>query len=225
MIALIRTIYSCELVPEDFLFFVSYEFNTVTQMQPLIHNYALTYALARQFHVGWTGTTPRYEELSRFENYATPARPVVDPRYVTHTYNSVCTRTNVTQSPLNVPSLGRNRKIMPASTRFEFLVFSKGGDLPPYVRIGKKLCISRLRASRLKIVDTVLEPSETVEVNTYYNLMDLSPNDVVSSFDMIRMFPSPIARRMTVRAPHFVLEREGEQFAVPIPRHLREEEG
>ncbi|MHA1742022.1 MAG: type I-D CRISPR-associated protein Cas5/Csc1 [Candidatus Thorarchaeota archaeon] len=222
---MLRAVHRCKLIPEDFLFFVSYEFNTFTQMQPVIHNYALTYALAQQFNVASLGTKPHYEELQGFGRYATPAVALDDPQFVTHTYNSVCTRTNQTQSSFNVPSLGRNRKLVPASTRFEFFVFSDGSRIPRYVRIGKKSCISRIEAHELKIVERVEDPSEAVSVEACFNLLDLSPNDVVTTADMLLMYPSPVAKSMTVRAPHVVLEDGTREIVLPIPKHLRMVEG
>ena len=219
-----RAVYRCELIPKDFLFFVSNEFNTSTYMQPVIHNYALTYALARQFIVGFQGVTPRYEELETFENYATPAIALQDPKFVTHTYNSVCSRTNRTRSVYNIPSLGRNQKIMPESTVFQFLVFSVDGRIPSHIRVGKKSCISEVRATKLKIVEVVEDPSEPIDVKVCYNILDLSSNDIILSADMLLMYPSPVARSMTVRAPYFVLDDDQEQFAVPIPKHLRPNE-
>ncbi len=221
VIGLIKAVYRCELIPEDFLFFVSYEFNTFTQMQPVIHNYALTYALAKQFNTGFLGTSPRYEELYKFENYATPARPLTDPKFVTHTYNSVCSRTNLTQSSFNIPSLGRNRKVTPYSTKFEFLVFSTGERMPPYIRIGKKSCIAQVKATRLKLVGKIDDPEDLIDVNFFFNVLDLSPSDIIESADIVLMFPSPIARRMTVKAPYYVLEDDGTELFVPMPKHLR----
>lgn len=218
---MIKAVYKCELIPEDFLFFVSYEFNTFTQMQPMIHNYALTYALAKTFNTGIRGTNPKYDELFTFDNYATPAMPLTNPKFVTHTYNSVCSRTNLTQSSFNIPSLGRNRKITPYSTKFEFLVFSTGAKIPPYIRIGKKSCIAQVNATKLKIRETIEEPQEPVDVDTFYNVLDLSPSDIIESADIILMFPSPIARRMLVKAPYYVLEDGERQFFVPMPKHLR----
>ncbi len=216
------SLYRCELVPEDFLFFVSREFNTYTQVQPHIHNYALSYAIARRFTVGSLGTTPNYSELTDFDLYATPALPTSTPSYVTHTYNSICSRTNITQSGYNVPALGRISKISPVSTPFEFLVFATSERKPPkYIRVGKKSCICRVSHQEMEIEDVISQPEEVVTVDYCFNLLDLSVNDIVESADMIMTYPSPIARTMTVKAPHIVVRINDETTALPIPRHLR----
>jgi len=214
-------VFECLLTPEDFLFFVSREFNTFTSMLPVIHNYALTYALGKTFNIVAATSEPHYEELDSYDNYATPALPVTSPRFVTHTYNSVCSRTNTTQSSLNVPSLGRNTKMSPRSAEFEFLVFSRGGEIPRYLRIGKKSCISSIKASQLEIISVDLHPDEAIDTRVCFNLLDLSPNDIVESADVILMYPSPVAKSMRVRSPYLKLRGKGLEFCVPIPRHLR----
>lgn len=210
------------MVPEDFLFFVSREFNTYTQVQPHIHNYALTYALGAQFIIGSVGNEPRYSELEDFDLYATPALPERTPSYVGHTYNSVCSRTNITQSPLNVPALGRISKITPMSAPFSFMVFASSNRKPPlYARVGKKSCICRIRYEELPIEEICLEPDDAITTMVCFNPMDLSVNDIIYSADMIMTYPSPIARTMTVKAPHFEFKLNDEILSIPIPKHLR----
>lgn len=214
-------LFKCSLTPDDFLFFVSKEFNTLTSIDPVIHNYALTYALADQFHILVQGYEPNYDELETFDNYATPAVPNEAPRFVTHTYNSICTKTNQTQSNYNVPAMGRNRKIAPQSSTFEFLVFSQGGDIPPYVRVGKKSCISQIESTELEIKAIETEPDNPIQTGVCFNLLDLSANDIVDSADMMMMFPTPVAMSMKVTAPHIVFLKDGEETVAPIPKHLR----
>lgn len=212
----------CRLVPEDFLYFVSLEFNTFTMVQPLIHNYALTYALGSRFNTAATKNEADYSELEKFDIYATPAVPVTFPRYVGHTYNSVCSRTNLTQSSLNVPSLGRNKKISPLSTEFEFLIFSQAGRAPPpFIRVGKKSCICSVDSTELEVMRCVMDPQKKIETDICFNLLDLSPNDVVYSADMVLTYPSPVAREMTLKSPHLIVAEDGSELVVPVPRHLR----
>jgi CRISPR-associated protein Csc1 len=216
-------LFKCRLIPDDFLFFVSKEFNTLTSIDPVIHNYALTYALADQFHIMVKGYEPNYDELETFDNYATPAVPNDTPRFVTHTYNSICTKTNQTQSNYNVPAMGRNRKIAPQSSTFEFLVFSREGDIPPYARVGKKSCISQIESRELEIESIESEPEQPIQTGVCFNLLDLSANDIVDSADMTMMFPTPVAMSMEVTAPHIVFAHDEERTMVPIPKHLRGE--
>ena len=215
------SVYQCSLVPEDFLWFVSREFNTLTNMQPVIHNYALSFALGQSFIIVATDNVPNYSFLETLDNYATPAAPVEPPEFATHTYNSVCSKTNLTQSSFNIPALGKNRKISPSSTEFRFIVFSKNNHIPNYIRIGKKSCIAKVVARKLHLLETIDEPKDTIDVEIYYNLHDISPNDIVTKADLLLMYPTPIARSMKIKAPYLVLEDDDNIIKVPIPRHLR----
>ncbi|TXT53667.1 MAG: hypothetical protein BAJATHORv1_130007 [Candidatus Thorarchaeota archaeon] len=215
-------LFKCRLVPEDFLFFVSREFNTYTVMQPAIHNYALTYALADWFHTVALSVEPSYAEITEFDNYATPALPLERPHFMSFTYNAVDTKTNLTQSSYNVPALGYSSKIPPLSTEFEFFIFSRKGIIPKFIRVGKKSCICRLRPEKLDIDTTVSQPTESVNTDVCFNVLDLSANDMVENADMLLMYPSPIAKSMIFQAPHLIARLDDKEYTIPIPRHLRE---
>jgi len=119
--------------------------------------------------------------------------------------------------------MGRNRKIAPQSSDFEFLVFSQDGEIPPYVRVGKKSCISQIESTELEIETVETEPEKPIQTRVCFNLLDLSANDIVDSADMMMMFPTPVAMSMEVTAPHVVFLSDGQEKVVPIPKHLRTE--
>jgi len=162
-----------------------------------------------------------YSVLETLNNYATPAAPLGPLNFATHTYNSVCSKTNLTQSVLNTPALGRNRKVSPASSTFSFLVFSKNKRIRKYVRVGKKSCIVNISSKKMEILEFVDQPKEPIDVDIYYNLHDISPNDIVTKADVMMMYPTPITRTMQIKAPHVILQGDNGVLKVPIPRHLR----
>lgn len=69
-------LYAGRLYHHDFLWFSSFEISKTAATFPLIHNYALSYAVSGYSHGVYRGSTPRYaEDLNAMPAYATPARP------------------------------------------------------------------------------------------------------------------------------------------------------
>jgi len=133
---------------DDFLWFASYEWGGDNETAPLIHNYALSFALSGQDRVDTGGGVPNYDEdLRSIDVYCTPARLM--PLRLKHgqrtvlTFNSVDNPTQLTQAlrvgeKVNDPKIGKRQVLLPG-LRFQLFAFTRrGAVLPRVFRLGKK---------------------------------------------------------------------------------------
>jgi CRISPR type I-D-associated protein Csc1 len=209
---------------DDFLWFSSYEWGGDNETIPVLHGYALSYALSRYERVLSVGAVPSYEEdLEAIDVYCTPARLVAQPRSRQRgvfTFNSVDNPTQLTQAlrigeKVNDPKFGKRQVLLPG-LRFELVAFTRrDAMIPRVIRLGKK---------RAPIV---VEERENVDLSRPFE-GDGTPDHAVSPVDVtgriVRCLPCPIP-------PHMVFERaeiEKDVFArtgkrlVHIPARVRQ---
>lgn len=153
----------------DFLWFATSDVNATATTWPILHNYALTYAIWQLSHAAYRGYRPNYDgDLAGMTAYALPA---YSPRAgrTRLTYNALdevtqrtdtIVRANAKAVParFNTPKLGHRVCLTPAATGstslqakertasgFELYLFSWGDFHPPSVfRLGKKGCPIRV---------------------------------------------------------------------------------
>lgn len=222
--------YRCSLTPDDFLFFVSTEFNLKSKMVQFIHNYSLMYALRDEFHIGISGYKPRYEEdLYSLDFYCNPASPINNPSFTYQTYNSIDTLRNTPEEPQNrrrnVPSFGKYQKIIPMSTCFLFYMITKKSKdkFPRIIRVGKKLAPCRLKIKNLEVTRTVRNPINPVKFDTPLNLIDMSYNNKIEKSSIFYVFPSPIITQTVARIPYLQAKDGRRLINLPIPKHFLKE--
>ncbi len=150
------------LYNHDYLWFSSNEISKVSTTQPVIHNYALCYALSHRSYGVYIGSTPKYVEdpdgeFSAMPLYATPAHTTGQISRTTITFNALNSRTLTTgdSKSMNTPNLGKRVYLNPMWERtdaerpregYQFYVFTFDGyKLPGVVRIGKKGASVRIR--------------------------------------------------------------------------------
>ena len=160
-------LFACRLYNHDYLWFSAYEISKVSATAPVIHNYALTYAMGGMSYGIYRGSTPRYEhDLARMAVYATPALAELFSR-TRITYNAVnarSLRTDDAPRGINTPDLGWRIYIDPVfeSDRgqpggFGFYLFTLDGSVPKgVVRLGKKGAAARIRWKELESARAVL---------------------------------------------------------------------
>jgi CRISPR-associated protein Csc1 len=157
-------LYHVRLILHDYLWFSSFDSGATSTTVPILHNYALGYAINRYERGITFSSVPTYEQdLKEFAIYPTPGRANSAVRQVI-TYNAVDEMTQRTDSDQehNTPMLGRRRVVLPYEggnstvssagryASFEFFAFaSRGALLPRIVRIGKKRCPAALEARLL----------------------------------------------------------------------------
>jgi hypothetical protein len=101
-------VFAGRLYNHDYLWFSSTEISKVSTTLPVIHNYALTYALSAFSYAAYWGNKPNYaEDLAQMPLYTTPAMAESAPRTKV-TYNAVDSLSLRTDIDLNVntPNLG-----------------------------------------------------------------------------------------------------------------------
>jgi CRISPR-associated protein Csc1 len=135
---------------DDYLWFASYEWGKEIETAPVLHSYALSFALSGREKVIATGGVPDYEaDLAEIDVYCTPARLILDRspsprRRAVLTYNSVENPTLLTESKRlaggksNDPKFGRRQVLVPG-LRFDLVAFVRRDcPLPRVFRLGKK---------------------------------------------------------------------------------------
>jgi CRISPR-associated protein Csc1 len=169
-------LYAGHLYNHDYLWFSSLEISKTAATLPLIHNYALSYALSGYSYGVYHGNTPRYDaDLTAMPAYATPARPersVARTRFTQNAINSRTLRTDDAPRGSNSPALGWRLVLNPVwrgaadpagQPGFSFYLFARDPFRPPaVVRLGKKGCPIRLQWDEIAPAVAVLPPGRSV---------------------------------------------------------------
>lgn len=216
-------VFAGRLYNHDYLWFSSNEISKVSATQPVLHNYALCYALAGfERGVAW-GSTPHYaEDLAQMPLYVTPAvADFVERTTVTfNALDSITMRTDVKPN-VNTPDLGKRvyLNLMYESGTLErpelgFRFYAFVFDLRQprsVVRLGKKGCPVRLRWEEVerpiaRFSEAVRRPSHPV------NPLDVTGRLV--RFDSIQVPPHLLLRQAEIAGDWFI-ERGPHVIHVP----------
>lgn len=211
-------LYAGRLYNHDYLWFSSFEISKTAATLPLIHNYALSYALSGYSYGLYFGNTPRYsEDLAAMSAYATPARPkgsVARTRFTQNAINSRTLRTDDAPRGSNSPALGWRLVLDPVwsgmpgynSTGFDFYLFSKAVFKPPsVVRLGKKGCPVRLHWKEISPAvavysDKAIRPTHAV------NPLDVQGE--IAAYEPVPIPPHMILRVAEIRNDWFIFSGE-----------------
>lgn len=147
-------VFAGRLYNHDYLWFSSNEISKVSTTQPILHNYALCYALSQRSYRVCIGSTPKYVEdpdgeFNAMPLYTTPAHSTNITR-TTITFNAVDSLTLTTgdSKKVNTPNLGKRVYLDPIwegadeqrpSKGYTFYAYTFDDYcLPSVIRIGKK---------------------------------------------------------------------------------------
>lgn len=142
-------LYDCELEALDFIHFASLEIERRVIIQPVIHNYALTYAIflanSRPAFLSQSDSIkPKYKEdlneINELGIYVTPAYglSVKISSYIWGAKEELLTYRELQVTKNYPPSMVRQEAISPNS-RFRFFILSNQKiKLPRIIRLGKK---------------------------------------------------------------------------------------
>lgn len=132
---------------DDFLWFASYEWGNNNETAPILHGYALSFALGARERIIGIGGIPTYDEdLRELDVYCTPGRLLSSTgtrQRGALMFNSVEEPTQLTQAlridaKANDPKFGRRQVLLPG-LRFELVGFTRrNAVLPRVFRLGKK---------------------------------------------------------------------------------------
>jgi len=207
----------------DYLWFSATEISKRSETTPVLHNYALTYALGDFSY--WRGPpTPRYEsDLDQIQLYALPA--VSDSATRTRlTYNAVNNKTLQTADKpgnVNAPDLGQRTYLDPvfdtqSGKGFTVYVFTFDGNNPKSLfRLGKKGAALRARWTevdqpRAVMSDAPVEPTHPV------NPLDVSGE--ILTYEPMMMPPHLLLRRTQIRNDWFVFANpNGTRHRIHVP--------
>jgi CRISPR-associated protein Csc1 len=221
-------LYAGRLYNHDYLWFSSFEISKTAATAPLIHNYALSFAVSGYSHALYIGNAPRYaEDLNVMPAYTTPARPerpVARTRFTQNAVNSRSLRTDDAPRGSNSPALGWRLVLDPVwssgetdgnPSGFGFYLFARDPFRPPaVVRLGKKSCPVRMYWKEIApavaiLTDQPIRPTHAV------NPLDVGGD--ILAFEPVSIPPHLIFRAAEIGSDWFVFSGE---HRVHLPRRF-----
>jgi len=223
-------IYCCELELHDSLYFATREIGRLYETEPVIHNYALCYALGLVDSITYSTTVseadsyryfcpeqiPKYEQhltpLNQQGIYVTPAKAISHSstlntwKYANNNYHVEMEKTQK-----NIPSFGRAKEIAPES-KFEFFIISenplteKPQKLPKWIRLGKWM--SKAEVAIKEVRECKRSQSEAEFIFPYpLNPLDVMFTHQVMSYDVVNMPPVSLIHHVKMRGNYYEFEK------------------
>ena len=212
-------IYRCQLELHDSLYFATREIGRLYETEPVLHNYALCYALGLVDSETYSTSVPeehsyRYfcpEQVPKYEEHLTPLNQqgiyITPARSLSHaailnTWKYADNRYHVEmeKTQKNIPSFGRAKEIAPES-RFEFFAISqKPLKLPKWIRLGKWM--SKAEVSVQEFTDIKLKTGEFT-VAYPLNPLDVMFTNQVISYDVVNMPPVSLIQNVQMRGEYY----------------------
>ncbi|HEC79165.1 MAG TPA: type I-D CRISPR-associated protein Cas5/Csc1 [candidate division WOR-3 bacterium] len=232
----IQTFYGC-LFLHDFLWFSSSEISRISTTIPVIHNYALTYAINQFSYAIYQGNTPRYfEDLEKFSCYSTPARSFASRRE-SIMYNAI---DDLRQTPgrdtdkYNSPKYGFKTVLVPEfASRFEkenpiafkFYLFTFNGFIPPsVVRLGKKNIPARIYWEQIQSSTAQFSPDEK---SPSHPVNPLDVNGEITGGIISKIPPHSFYRYASIKNDWFIEQKKdkSEKHIIQIPKRILQRMG
>jgi CRISPR-associated protein Csc1 len=216
-------IYRCTLELHDSLYFATREIGRLYETEPIVHNYALSYALGLVDSDRYNTTVaqehsycyfcpeqvPKYEAhltpLNQQGIYVTPAK-VLNYTSVLNTWKYANNNYHVEMEPTskNIPGFGRTKEIA-AESRFEFFVITeKALELSRWMRLGKWASKGELKMEEL---EHTLKHDKEFTCTHPLNPLDVMFTNQVMSFDTVNMPPVSLIRNVRMRGDYYHLEK------------------
>ena len=215
-----KHIYRCMLELHDNLYYATREIGRLYETEPVLHNYALCYALGLVDSQQFSTVLPeeqayRYfcsEQVPMYEAHLTPLNErgiyITPARAVKHTtvlntwkYANNNYHVDMEKTKKNIPSFGRAKEIAPES-QFEFFAFSNRPlTLPRWIRLGKwmskaQLTLQALPAHKRYSADEFTFPYPL-------NPLDVMFSNQVMSYDTVNMPPVSLIRNVRMRGDYY----------------------
>lgn len=212
-------IYRCQIELHDSLYFATREIGRLYETEPIIHNYALCYALGlvdsqiysttvaeeHSYRYFCPEQVPKYEEhltpLNQQEIYVTPARSLNHSSILnTWKYANNNYHVEMEKTQKNIPSFGRAKEIA-AESKFEFFVISqKELKLPKWIRLGKWMSKAEVTVKQLPKPKT----TEGIFTCTHpLNPLDVMFTNQVMSYDVVNMPPVSLIQNVQMRGQYY----------------------
>lgn len=229
----IQIFYGC-LFLHDFLWYSSSEISRISTTIPVIHNYALTYAINQFSYAIYHGNTPRYfKDLDRFSCYATPARSFASRRE-SIMYNAIDDLRQTTgrdTDKYNSPKYGYKTVIIPEfaaqsekenPTAFKFYLFAFMNFKPPSViRLGKKNTPARIYWER---IDNSIAQFSEDEKTPSHSVNPFDVNGEITGGVISKIPPHSFYRYLSIKKDWFVeLKKDKfEKYIIQVPKRILE---
>ncbi len=218
-------IYHCQIELHDSLYFATREIGRLYETEPVIHNYALCYALGlvdseiysttvseeHSYRYFCPEQVPKYEPhltaLNQQGIYVTPGRSISHSstlntwKYANNNYHVEMEKTQK-----NIPSFGRTKEIAPES-KFEFFIISeKSLKLAKWIRLGKWMSKAAVEIVEQKEVKR--SPSETDFIFPYLlNPLDVMFTHQVISYDVVNMPPVSLIQNVKMLGRYYEFDK------------------
>lgn len=217
-------IYRCQIELHDQLYFATRELGRLYETEPVIHNYALCYALGLvDSEIYATTVSEEYsyryfcqEQIPLYEQHLTPLNTqgiyITPAKTLTHTtvlntwkYANNNYHVEMEKTQKNFPSFGRNKEIAPESV-FEFFAISeKLLKLPKWIRLGKwssKAEITQSEPLNFKRQQGDFTCSHPL------NPLDVMFTHQVISYDVINMPPVSLIKNAKIQGQYYLVDGE-----------------
>ena len=218
-------IYRCQIELHDSLYFATREIGRLYETEPVIHNYALCYALGLVDSAIYSTTVaeedsyryfcpeqiPKYEQhltaLNQQGIYVTPARSIFHSSILnTWKYANNNYHVEMEKTQKNIPSFGRTKEIAPES-KFEFFIISeKALKLAKWIRLGKWM--SKAAVEIIEQKEVKRSQSETDIIFPYLlNPLDVMFSHQVISYDVVNMPPVSLIQNVKMLGRYYEFDK------------------
>ncbi len=230
------TIYRCQLELHDSLYFATREIGRLYETEPILHNYALCYALGLVDSKQYATTVaeedsyryfcaehiPKYEEhlipLNEQGIYVTPGRSLFHTSVLnTWKYANNNYHVKMTKTQKNIPSFGRAKEIA-AESQFEFFIISKNSlNFPEWkwIRLGKWMSKAKVTFEPLTSIKT--QPGLFTCIHPL-NPLDVMFTNKVFSYDVINMPPVSLIRNAQIQGQFYQIDNN---LKIPVNMQYR----
>jgi CRISPR-associated protein Csc1 len=231
-------IYRCTIELHDSLYFATREIGRLYETEPILHNYALCYALGlvdsdrhstrvpaeHEYRYFCPEQVPKYEAhltpLNQQGIYITPAK-AVSHSSVLHTWKYANNNYHVEmeKTQKNIPSFGRAKEIA-AESQFEcFIIAHQSIQLPRWIRLGKWMSKAAVQIEELKEFDTT---TKDFVCEHPLNPLDVMFTNQVVSYDTLNMPPVSLIRNVRfLNGTHYRIKSGKGSFALPANMKYR----
>jgi CRISPR-associated protein Csc1 len=231
-------IYRCTIELHDNLYYATREIGRLYETEPILHNYALCYALGlvdsdrhstqvpeeHEYRYFCPEQVPKYEEhltpLNQQGIYVTPAK-AVHHAAVLHTWKYANNNYHVEmeKTQKNIPSFGRAKEIA-AESQFEcFVISDRAIQLPRWIRLGKWMSKAEVSLEEFEEFDTV---TKDFICEHPLNPLDVMFSHQVVSYDTLNMPPVSLIRNVRfLNGSHYRIKQGNQFFALPANMQYR----
>lgn len=220
-----KIIHRCQIELHDSVYYATREIGRLYETEPVIHNYALCYALGLVDSEAYATRVPeehsyRYfcaEQVPKYEEHLTPLNQqgiyITPARSLSHTailntwkYADNRYHVEMEKTQKNIPSFGRAKEIAPES-KFEFYALSDQPlRLPRWIRLGKWMSKAEIKV--LQTQEVMCSSTEKEFIFPYpLNPLDVMFSHQVIRYDVVNMPPVSLIQNIRVRGQYYEFDK------------------